>query len=175
MTDRFVELAYARARAAQQQQLKRRRAADKRAAKIDGDRATRAATTPRLEPASEVHASPTQRVGAAHEDRALERLTAAGLTPLARNVRCRTGEIDLIMREGELLVFVEVRARSNLDFGGAAASVGPVKRDRLVRSASLLLPSLARRYWNGRTPLVRFDVVAFDGEDMVWLRAAFHA
>lgn len=161
MTDRFLDIAYARAHAAQRKQLKQRRTAAKRA--------------PRHGTGDPPRASPTQRVGAAQEDRALERLMAEGLTLVARNVRCRTGEIDLILRDADLLVFVEVRSRSNRDFGGAAASVGPAKRERLIRSASLLLPALTRRYWGGRMPVVRFDVVAFEGDDMVWLRAAFHA
>ncbi|MVW79238.1 YraN family protein [Bordetella sp. 02P26C-1] len=189
MTDPFLDIAYARARAAQQQQVKRRRAAAKRAmrqaaaAETTGGAvglASSRAKTGHGEAASSLiepngwPASPTQRAGAAYEDRALERLMASGLTPLARNVRCRTGEIDLIMRDGDVLVFVEVRSRSNRDFGGAAASIGHVKRERLIRSAALLLPALARRYWGARMPVARFDVVAFDGDEMIWLRAAFH-
>lgn len=164
MPDPFLDIAYARAQQAQQRQLKRRRAAARRAARgsmTDGD----------LD--REPSASPTQRVGAVHEDRALRRLSDAGLVPLARNLRCRAGEIDLVMRDGDMLVFVEVRARASNRYGGAAASVGPEKRARLIRSATLLLPGLARRYWQGRTPVVRFDVVAFDGDEIEWLRSAF--
>ncbi|CAM4378090.1 YraN family protein [Bordetella muralis] len=164
MHDPFLDIAYARAQQAQQRQLKRRRAAARRAARAstaDGDMDR------------EPSASPTQRVGAEHEDRALQRLIDAGLVPLARNLRCRAGEIDLVMRDGDMLVFVEVRARASNRYGGAAASVGPEKRARLIRSATLLLPGLARRYWQGHTPIARFDVVAFDGDEIEWLRAAF--
>ena len=164
MRDSALNIAYERAQQAQQRQLKRRRAAMRRAARTgvkeqDAERGWLV--------------SPMQRVGATHEAQALQQLVDAGLEPLAQNLRCRTGEIDLVMRDEDTLVFVEVRARTSNRFGGAAASVGPAKQVRLTRSAALLLPELTRRYWQGRTPKVRFDVVAFDGEEMTWLTAAF--
>lgn len=164
MRDSVLNIACERAREAQQRQLKRRRAAARRAA--------RAGTTD-VPVNDEWLVSPTQRMGATHEAQALQRLVRAGLTPLAQNLRCRSGEIDLVMRDADTLVFIEVRARANDRYGGAAASVGPVKQARLVRSAALLLPDLIRRHWRGRTPAVRFDVVAFDGDEMTWLPAAF--
>ena len=164
MRDPFLDIAYERAQQAQQRQLKKRRAAARRA--------ERACPKDNDFP-QELLVSPTQREGAVYEDRALQQLTRAGLIPLARNLQCCTGEIDLVMRDDEILVFVEVRARANNRYGGAAASVGPEKRARLTRSAALLLPDLARRHWQGRTPAVRFDVVAFDGDEMSWLPAAF--
>jgi putative endonuclease len=97
----------------------------------------------------------------------------AGLHPLARNVRCKVGEIDLIMQAGPVLVFVEVRARESTHFGPAAASVGSTKRARLIRAAAYLLPLLTQQYWHGQEPPVRFDVVAFDGDSPQWLRHAF--
>lgn len=164
MHDPFLDIAYERARLAQQRQLKRRRAAMRKAARA------RATTEERR---SEPKVSPTQRVGATHEDRALRRLTDAGLIPLARNLHCRAGEIDLIMRDDDTLVFVEVRARASSRYGGAAASVDHMKRARVARSAALLLPGLVRQHWQGRTPPVRFDVVAFDADEIEWLPAAF--
>ncbi|MBO9353345.1 YraN family protein [Bordetella petrii] len=160
MSDPFLEIAYGRAHQAQQRLLKRRRAA-----------ARRAARPPAPAPAPRV--SPTQRAGNAHEDQALRLLTDAGLVPLARNLRCRAGEIDLVMRDGGTLVFVEVRARASGRYGGAAASVDRGKRARLLRSAALLLPQLARRHWGGRIPPARFDVVAFEAGQARWLPAAF--
>lgn len=165
MTDPFLDIAYARAHQAQQRQLKRRRAAARRAERATPSDPDRHHDT--------LLVSATQRVGAAHEDLAVKLLSRAGLTLLARNLQCRAGEIDLVMRDGDTLVFVEVRARASRDYGGAAASVGVQKRTRLIRSAALLLPGLARRYWNDRSPIVRFDVVAFDGDEMSWLPAAF--
>jgi putative endonuclease len=119
--------------------------------------------------------SPTQRRGTGYEERALALLVRGGLLLLARNLRCRAGEIDLAMRDGDMLVLVEVRARASRRFGGAAASVDRAKQDRLVRAAQSLLPRLTARHWPGRTPRVRFDVIAFEGDEPVWLRDAFDA
>ncbi|WP_233236257.1 YraN family protein [Bordetella sp. LUAb4] len=117
--------------------------------------------------------SPSRRHGDRYEDQALTSLTKAGLVPLARNLRCQAGEIDLVMRDGDTLVLVEVRVRSHLNYGGAAASVDRAKRGRLRRAAAQLLPGLARQYWAGALPPVRFDVIAYGPTGEVWLRGAF--
>jgi putative endonuclease len=118
----------------------------------------------------------TKAVGDAGEDRALQHLLRAGLRLVERNYRVAAGprargaEVDLILRERDgTLVFVEVRARAGAAHGGALASVGAVKQQRIVRAARhflLRLPTL---------PPCRFDVVAIDGERIVWVRAAFEA
>lgn len=117
--------------------------------------------------------SPKQKVGNDYEDRALALLMHAGLRPLARNLRCRRGEIDLALRDGDTLVLVEVRARGDGRFGGAAASVDRAKQARLVHAAGRLLPRLAALHWGGRPPRVRFDVVAYEGDEPLWMRHAF--
>lgn len=116
----------------------------------------------------------TTSVGRRGEDLALAHLRSAGLTLLARNYRCRGGEIDLVMREGATLVLVEVRLRSSDRFGGAAASVGARKQRRFALAARHLL--LAHREY--RSMPARFDVVAIDGDapdggGIRWLRDAF--
>jgi putative endonuclease len=104
------------------------------------------------------------------ETRALEYLLGRRMRLVARNVSCRGGEIDLVMRDRDgALVFVEVRARADGRFGGAAASIGWSKRRRIVRAAQMFLSK--RR----DASACRFDVVAFDGERLVWLRDAFRA
>ena len=113
--------------------------------------------------------SPTQLAGDAAESKALDFLRARGLHPVARNVSSKLGEIDLIMRDGDELVFVEVRARSRSDYGGAAASVGPIKQSRLRRAAQRWL---AGNYGN-RWPACRFDVCALQGSEIDWIRGAF--
>jgi putative endonuclease len=113
--------------------------------------------------------SASQRQGDLAEQRAARYLTARGLRLLAVNLRCKAGEIDLLMRDGSVLVFVEVRSRSNTRFGGALASVGHRKRDRLIRTARYFLHTT----WQGEVPRCRFDVVAFDGECCCWVRDAF--
>jgi len=112
----------------------------------------------------------------ASDGQAAEHLAAAwlerrGLRILARNYRCRTGEIDLIAQDGDTLVFVEVRLRRSAAFGGAAASVHGAKQRRLL--------SAARHYLmdRGEQPC-RFDVVVLDALDearIEWLRDAFGA
>ena len=82
------------------------------------------------------------------------------------NFRCKGGEIDLILRDGEQLVFVEVRQRAASRHGGAAASITPAKIRRLVVAAETYL----LRYT--RLPPCRFDVIAIDGEQLDWLRDA---
>lgn len=105
------------------------------------------------------------------EARAEHYLTGRGLVIVARNYRCRYGEIDLIARDGNTLVFVEVRARRTNAFGGAAASITAAKRDKLRRTALHYLAAL------GRSPRCRFDAVLLSGDaDTVeWIRGAFGA
>lgn len=110
-----------------------------------------------------------QRTGAAAEDAALAHLRDAGLTLIERNFRCRGGELDLVMRQGNILVFVEVRARADIAHGGALASITPAKQRRLLLAAETFL----QRY--SPLPPCRFDVVAFDDGQLLWLRDAIQA
>jgi putative endonuclease len=113
-------------------------------------------------------------VGAAFEARAMEFLQRQRLRLVARNVLCRGGEIDLVMRERDgALVFVEVRARAQTRYGGAAASVGWQKKQRIVRAARHYLASRSRHSQD--EPACRFDVIAFEAGRLVWLRDAFRA
>jgi putative endonuclease len=113
-------------------------------------------------------------VGAAFEVRAQEFLQRQRLRFVARNVSCRGGEIDLVMREREgALVFVEVRARAQRRYGGAAASIGWQKKQRIVRAAQHFLATRVSRLRD--QPACRFDVIAFEAGRLVWLRDAFRA
>jgi putative endonuclease len=108
------------------------------------------------------------RSGARAEDLCADLLRRAGLRLLARNWRCRLGEIDLIAEEGEVLVFAEVRLRRGWAYGGAAESVTAAKRARIMAAARLYL---------SRRPEAqcRFDVFLVDGPagDVKWIRDAF--
>lgn len=105
------------------------------------------------------------------ETLAAEFLRGQGLHIAARNYRCRFGEIDLIARDGDTLVFVEVRSRASNAFGGAAASITPAKRARLLKTA--------HHYLAGCNPLppCRFDAVLVTGrpQHIEWLRGAIEA
>lgn len=110
-----------------------------------------------------------QRLGREGEDAALAHLRGHGLQLVERNFLCKGGEIDLIMRDGEQLVFVEVRRRADARHGGAAASITPHKQRRLIHAAQLFL----LRY--RPPPPCRFDVVAIDAGRLAWLRNVLEA
>jgi len=111
------------------------------------------------------------RRGRAAEERARRHLESAGLRLRTRNFRSRWGELDLVMENGELLVFVEVRYRSRADYGGAAASVTAAKRQRVIRAAQDYLT----RHGLATRP-ARFDVVALGNDDRIdWIVGAFDA
>jgi len=110
--------------------------------------------------------------GALAEQLAAQHLQQQGLKLIEKNYRSRFGEIDLIMKDGAEIVFVEVRLRRNTNFGGAAASIDDRKQQRIVRTAQQYLSSLVRM------PPCRFDVVLIEGsskEELHWLKNAFEA
>jgi putative endonuclease len=110
-----------------------------------------------------------QQIGRAAEDAAVAFLTSQGLEIIARNFRRRLGELDVIARERDTLIIVEVRTRASNRFGGAAASVNFRKQAKLQRAASLFLqhrPDLAKLQ-------VRFDVVAVSPTGIEWIKHAF--
>nr|WP_233865553.1 YraN family protein [Paraburkholderia adhaesiva] len=118
--------------------------------------------------------------GARFEAHALAFLQRQRLVLVARNVLCRGGELDLVMRERDgTLVFVEVRARKWRGYGGAAASVGWHKQQRIVRAARQFLAAGAlgeSAHERGQgLPPCRFDVIAFESGRLEWLRDAFRA
>ena len=92
------------------------------------------------------------------EDAAVAWLVGQGFDPLARNVTNPCGEIDLIARDGETLVFVEIKARSTDVYGPAIAAVPRGKQRRIARTAALYL---ATHPWDGPC---RFDVLGLDAE-----------
>ena len=112
-----------------------------------------------------------QRQGDAAENLALRYLQGRGLRLIARNVRFKVGELDLIMRQGQTIVFVEVRHRSAGAYGTAADSVGRNKQTKLIRAAGLWLQSQHFRY----PPACRFDVITSDSGGLAWIQDAFMA
>jgi putative endonuclease len=114
--------------------------------------------------------------GTASEQLAAEYLKARGLVVLARNVRCRSGELDLVCLDGGVLVVVEVRQRGRIDFGGALASVTWRKQRKIIRAAQFFLQQQAT--W--RRHAMRFDVLAVEGvpdgaHRIVWIKDACRA
>lgn len=111
--------------------------------------------------------------GAQAEQFAARFLQQHGLVLLEQNYRCRQGEIDLILKDGDTLVFVEVRLRSRKDFGGAAASIDRRKQQHLISAAQHYLSTLRN------IPPCRFDAVLLQEPDgsagVEWLKNAFEA
>lgn len=109
-----------------------------------------------------------QQRGQVAEDRALAYLQAQGLRLRQRNYRTPGrggGEIDLVMQDAQgTIIFVEVRSRAGMQFGGAGASIGAAKQRRWV---------LAARYWllQHGSHACRFDAVLIDGDQLQWLPA----
>ncbi|MFY9259650.1 MAG: YraN family protein [Gallionella sp.] len=110
--------------------------------------------------------------GVLAEQWALHYLQRQGLRLVAQNYRSRFGEIDLMMMEGAVLVFIEVRLRRQGSFGGAAASIDYHKQQRLIRTAQQYLSNQAR------TPPCRFDALIMEdaqGRNVQWFKNAFEA
>jgi putative endonuclease len=109
----------------------------------------------------------TGATGARAETLAADYLMRQGLTIVRRNFRTRFGEIDLIARDGRMLVFVEVRMRSSPDYGGALESITAVKRARMVAAANGYLAML------GHEPPCRFDALVMqrlNADSIDWRR-----
>lgn len=129
--------------------------------------------TRRAEPASA--ATSTRARGAAVEAAAQSYLARAGLTPVTANATYRFGELDLVMADGPVLVFIEVRHRTGSRFGGGAESITAAKRRKLVQAANAFLGAHPR--W--AQAACRFDVVEAEGDPATptlrWIRDAFRA
>lgn len=110
-------------------------------------------------------------IGASAEALACQYLQQQGLKLIAKNFRCKSGEIDLIMQEGQTLVFVEVRLRSNRRFGDAGSSIDTNKQRKLIRAAEHYLQLHGNH-------ACRFDALLLDKLDssrVEWIQNAFEA
>lgn len=116
---------------------------------------------------------PPLREGAAREQQALDFLQRQGLELITRNYRCKLGEIDLIMRDRDCLVFVEVRYRRSASHGSAAESINPRKQGKLLRTANFYL----QQHGLLERQICRFDAVCIEGTGTAracqWLQNIF--
>jgi putative endonuclease len=118
--------------------------------------------------------SETSRRGDVAEELAAGFLASRGIVILARNIRCRGGEIDLLCLDGAILAVIEVRQRAPGRFGGALASVTPAKQRKIARAARYVLKSSD----DLRGRLMRFDVIGVEGlpdgaHEIHWIKDAF--
>lgn len=112
--------------------------------------------------------------GAAFEQMAKEYLQRNKLKHICENFNCKVGEVDLIMQQGNTLVFVEVKQRANKHFGGALAAVTHKKQQRIIKSAMFYCQ---KEKINFEQQACRFDVVAITGDkppyEIQWVKNAF--
>lgn len=106
--------------------------------------------------------------GAQQEQSAAVFLKSQGLELVANNYHSRHGEIDLIMRDGSTIVFVEVRYRHRTDYGGAPESVTPTKQKKIALTALAFL-----QQHKLTESFCRFDVIAMSKDSVEWLKSAF--
>ena len=116
----------------------------------------------------------TANKGLITENFANQYLQQQGLVFITKNFHCRRGEIDLIMLEGDTYVFIEVKYRKNINFGGAIAAISPTKINKIKKSIMFYLHQAGLNEYN--TPC-RIDVVTLQGNinqpQVNWLKNAF--
>ena len=112
--------------------------------------------------------------GISTEEFAKQYLKQQGLTFIDKNVHCRQGEIDLVMKDDQTLVFVEVKYRKNNHFGGAISAVSQSKQQKIKHCVAFYLHKANLNEYN---TLCRFDVIALEGDinqpQVTWLKNAF--
>lgn len=115
---------------------------------------------------------PEKNSGAQAEARALAFLLQRGLVKISQNYRCKLGEIDLIMKHNDSLVFIEVRLRTHQAFANAAESVTIRKQQKIIKTALYYL----QEHQLTESINCRFDVIAFsDNGEPEWIKDAFSA
>lgn len=110
-----------------------------------------------------------REIGTKYEKRALIYLEQQGYQILEKNYRCRTGEIDIIARDGTYLVFIEVKYRASGKMGHALEAVTSRKREVIRKVASYYLLT----HGMGMDVPCRFDVVGITGEEVMLIKNAF--
>lgn len=113
----------------------------------------------------------TRRIGQHYENQAKQYLITQGLTPICENFACRDGEIDLIMRDGDSLVFIEVRYRKSLRFGHPIETVTANKQHKILRTAQYFL--LKHKQFQPYN--LRFDIIGISQSEppILWVKHAF--
>ncbi|KJY82356.1 endonuclease [Vibrio galatheae] len=114
----------------------------------------------------------SKRAQGQHYEVAAEKyLISCGLAPIERNFHIKGGELDLIMSDGETIVFVEVRYRKNQAYGHAAETVTASKMKKLIKAATLWLGKQGLSVYSSD---FRFDLVAIhqQGEQIEWIKNA---
>lgn len=116
----------------------------------------------------------TTEIGKQSEQLASEYLIKNGLTIIEKNFHCRFGEIDIIAKDSQTIIFIEVKYRSDVNYGGAISAVSASKQEKIKKSARIYLQQQALNEYN---TACRFDVIAMQGQlnspEITWLTNAF--
>lgn len=112
-----------------------------------------------------------KKLGDLAEQRACEFLQAQGLELMTQNYRAACGEIDLIMRAGDEIVFVEVRSRAKKDYGTPIESINKNKQIKMIKTSLIFLQ---QRNWLDKVSC-RFDVIGISHDHLEWIQDAFTA
>lgn len=110
-----------------------------------------------------------RQVGSEYETKAVLYLEQQGITILERNFRCRTGEIDIVAKDGEFVVFTEVKCRKTARSGSALQSVDWKKQRTICRTSDYY--RMKNRIFENMP--MRFDVVAIEGDEIHWIKNAY--
>ncbi len=111
----------------------------------------------------------TRRVGEWYEQKAIQMLEKQGVQILEKNFRTKIGEIDIIGKDGDFLVFFEVKFRKNMKLGLPEEAVGKGKQKKI----SFVAKNYCMKYGISIDTPVRFDVITILGKDMKWYKNAF--
>ena len=110
-----------------------------------------------------------RQIGSIGEDMAVEFLKSRGVKILERNYQNRFGEIDIIGREDNTLLFIEVKYRKNESFGYPREAVGFAKREKIRKMARFFLNENHYYHYN-----IRFDCIGIIGSQIEWIKGAFY-
>ncbi|NLS44397.1 MAG: YraN family protein [Firmicutes bacterium] len=114
-----------------------------------------------------------REIGLYGENIAAEYLKISGLSILCRNYRSRCGEIDLIAKDGDTIVFVEVKTRRSLKFGEATEQITGVKQRKIMAVANEYLSKTGCLGYNGRFDVLAVRVLPGGGIKIKWIKSAF--
>jgi len=110
-----------------------------------------------------------RKIGSIGEDMAVEFLKSRGVKILERNYQNRFGEIDIIGRKDNTLLFIEVKYRKNESFGYPLEAVGFAKREKIRKMARFFLNENHYYHYN-----IRFDCIGIIGSQIEWIKGAFY-
>ncbi|MDB1145324.1 MAG: YraN family protein [Alcaligenaceae bacterium] len=93
-----------------------------------------------------------------------------GLIFLCKNIACPLGELDLVMKDQNTLVIIEVRQRTQKHHGLAIETIGKHKQNNIIKTFHVLFPHIIQHFFNGQAPDYRFDLITIDKNHVSWIK-----